>query len=55
MEYLVGTIPAIVIAFLARLTQFDKDKSFYPTVLIVIALLYILFAKISNDTVVKSD
>jgi len=50
MEYLAGAILAIVIGFLARLTHFDKDKSFYPTVLIVIALLYVLFAKISNDT-----
>ncbi len=32
------------VALLARWTRFDRDKSFYPTVLIVIAFYYVLFA-----------
>ena len=32
----------------ARLTGFERDRSFYPTVLIVIALLYVLFAAIDG-------
>ena len=41
---LVGVLSAVAIAALARSTRFDQDRSFYPTVLVVIAAYYILFA-----------
>ena len=41
---LVGVLTAVAIAILARSMRFDQDRSFYPTVLIVIAAYYILFA-----------
>ncbi len=40
----VGVFTAVAIAALARSTRFDQDRSFYPTVLVVIAAYYILFA-----------
>jgi hypothetical protein len=48
MEYLVGIIVAIALAVFGRVSGFDKDRSFYPTVLIVIAFLYVLFAAIDG-------
>lgn len=44
MEYLVGVILGVVVAGFARLIGFDRDRSFYPTVMIVIASYYSLFA-----------
>lgn len=44
MEYLIGVISAVIIALTGKFTKFEKDSSFYPTVLIVIAFLYVLFA-----------
>ncbi|MGA6826947.1 hypothetical protein ACO9S2_04945 [Nitrospira sp. NS4] len=41
---LIGVLTAVAIAALARSTRFDQDRSFYPTVLVVIAAYYILFA-----------
>jgi len=35
---------ALLVSFLARLAGFDRDKAFYPTLLIVIACYYVLFA-----------
>jgi len=41
---LVGVLTAVAIAALAKSTRFDQDRSFYPTVLVVIASYYLLFA-----------
>ena len=37
MEYLIGVVLAAVVCAFALLTGFDRDRVFYPTVLIVIA------------------
>ena len=44
MEYLIGVILSPVVFVFALLTGLDRDRVFYPTVLIVIATYYILFA-----------
>jgi len=44
MEYLIGLLLSLGVAGLAALIGFDRDRSFYPTVLIVIASYYVLFA-----------
>jgi len=44
MEYLVAVILGLVVAGFAAASGFDRDRSFYPTVLIVIASYYPLFA-----------
>ena len=44
MEYVVGIIVALATAAAGRLIGFDRDRAFYPTVLIVTASYYVLFA-----------
>ena len=44
MEYLVGVILGAAVAAFAATSGFDRDRAFYPTVLIVIASYYALFA-----------
>ena len=44
MEYLVGVGIAGVVAIFASLIGLDRDRAFYPVVLIVIASYYLLFA-----------
>jgi hypothetical protein len=45
----VGAALALVLGYLARVIGFDRDRSFYPTVLIVIAAYYILFAAVGGS------
>ena len=49
MEYLIGAVLAAVVFAFARLIGFDRDRVFYPTLLIVIATYYILFAVIGTS------
>jgi hypothetical protein len=44
MEYLIGLILAAVVASLGTVIGFDRERGFYPIVLIVIASYYVLFA-----------
>ncbi len=44
MAYLVGVVLAVAIGAFATIVGLDRDRAFYPTVMIVIALLYGLFA-----------
>ncbi len=44
MEYLAGIVIALIVSLFATLVGFDKERSFYPTVLVVIASYYGLFA-----------
>lgn len=44
MAYLVGAILALAVGGLATVVGLDRDRAFYPTVLIVIASYYALFA-----------
>jgi hypothetical protein len=44
MAFAVGAVLALLIALFARLTQLDRDRAFYPTVLVVTASYYVLFA-----------
>ena len=50
MNYLIGFVLALLVAAFARLTGFDRDRSFYPTVLIVIASICVLFAVLGGST-----
>jgi hypothetical protein len=38
----IGLLLAVGIAALARFTRFDEDRSFYSTILIIIASYYVL-------------
>lgn len=44
MEYLVGVGLALAVSALATCVGFDRDRVFYPMLMIVIALYYALFA-----------
>ena len=44
MEYLIGLIASLATAASGKVIGFDRDRAFYPTVLIVVATYYILFA-----------
>jgi len=50
MEYVVGVILTLAVAALAAVVGFDSDRAFYPTVLIVIASYYALFAVMGAST-----
>jgi hypothetical protein len=44
MAYLVGVVLALSAALFATFVGLDRDRAFYPTVMIVIALTYALFS-----------
>src|SRR5215470_14705064 len=44
MEYLIGLFLSLAVAGFAIILGLDRERAFYPTVLIVIASYYVLFA-----------
>lgn len=44
MALIIGVSLALVVGVLATALRFDRDRAFYPTVTIVIASYYVLFA-----------
>jgi hypothetical protein len=44
MGLVVGVALALFVSLFARLAGFDRDRAFYPTLLVVIASYYVLFA-----------
>lgn len=50
MEFVIGTLFGIAIGVLTSLIGMDRDRSLYPTMMIVIALLYCLFAVMGGST-----
>lgn len=50
MEYLIGTGLAVAVCVFAVLSGFDRDRVFYPTMVIVVATFYILFAVMASST-----
>jgi hypothetical protein len=49
MAYVIGIVLSAGVALFARQVGFDRDRAFYPTVMIVIALYYVLFAAMSGS------
>ncbi len=49
MEYLVGVVLALGISSFATAVGLDRDRAFYPTLMIVIASYYGLFAVIGGS------
>jgi hypothetical protein len=50
MAFIVGIVLACCIGAFGSIVRLDRDRAFYPTVMIVIALLYALFAAIGEST-----
>lgn len=46
---LTGLGLAVAVAVFARIVGFDRERAFYPVVLIVVASYYVLFATIGGD------
>jgi hypothetical protein len=49
MEYAIGIALALIVSCFARVTGFDRDRSFYPTMAIIIASYYVLFAAMGGS------
>jgi len=49
MAFLVGVILALAVGLSASFVGFDRDRAFYPTVMIVIASYYALFAVMGSS------
>ena len=44
MAYVIGIVLALAVSVYATAMRLDRDRAFYPTVLIVVAFYYVLFA-----------
>lgn len=49
MEYLIGVGLAVALCVFAVLAGFDRDRVFYPTLALVVATYYILFAVMGSS------
>jgi hypothetical protein len=49
MEYLIGIVTALAVSLSATVIGFDRDRAFYPTIVIVIAAYYALFAVVGGS------
>jgi hypothetical protein len=50
MGYVIGVCVAMLVAGFARVVGLDRDRGFYPTVLVVVASYYVLFAVMGGST-----
>jgi hypothetical protein len=50
MAYLIGVVLAVAVCVFATFVGFDRDRVFYPTVTVLIATYYILFAVMGGST-----
>jgi hypothetical protein len=50
VEYLIGLILSVAVAGFATAIGFDRERAFYPAVLIVIASYYVLFAVMGGSS-----
>ncbi|MBY0506888.1 MAG: hypothetical protein K2X03_23410 [Bryobacteraceae bacterium] len=50
MGYGIGSLLSVVVAVFARAAGLDRDRAFYPTVVIVVAHYYVLFAVMGGTT-----
>jgi hypothetical protein len=49
MAYLIGIVLALAVSAYATALGLDRDRAFYPTVLMVIAAYYVLFAAMGGS------
>jgi hypothetical protein len=49
MPYIIGVALSVAVGLFARCVGFDREREFYPTVLIVVASYYVLFAAMSES------
>ena len=49
MAYVIGIVLALAVSAYATALQLDRDRAFYPTLMIVIAAYYVLFAVVGGS------
>jgi hypothetical protein len=49
VPHLVGIVVALLVSLFARWAGFDRDRAFYPTVLVVVASYYVLFGAMGGS------
>ena len=49
VAFLIGVVLAVVVGIFGSVVRLDRERGFYPTIMIVIALLYGLFAAIGES------
>jgi len=49
IAFIIGVALAVALIVFGRLTGYEKDRSFFPTLLIVIASYYLLFATLTDS------
>src|SRR5574338_171206 len=49
MPYVIGIVLALAVSVYATALGLDRDRAFYPTVLVVIAAYYVLFAAMGGS------
>jgi hypothetical protein len=49
VEFVIGVVLAVSVGLLATFSGLDRDRAFYPTVMIVIASYYALFAVMAGS------
>ena len=49
MPYVIGVVLSLGVALFASRAGLDRDRAFYPTVLIVVASYYVLFAAMGGS------
>lgn len=49
MAYVAGIALALIVVYFGRTTALDRDRAFYPTVVIIIASYYVLFALMAGS------
>ena len=50
MAYLIGALLALAVGGLGTVVGLDRDRAFYPTIMLVIAAYYVLFAVMGGST-----
>ena len=49
LPFVIGIVASAGVALFARKVRLDRDRAFYPTLMIVIALYYVLFAVMTSS------
>lgn len=49
MPYVIGIVLALAVSVYATTLELDRDRAFYPTVLVVVASYYVLFATMGGS------
>jgi hypothetical protein len=50
LGYLIGAVLALAVGGLGTVVGLDRDRAFYPTIMVVIAAYYVLFAVMGGST-----